>query len=203
MNLDTIPSDWACWFTGLCDGEASFTHDPRFERSSISPRISIQMQRDDEMLREVHKVLGVGTFCATPIRNKRKEGTPFEPRGIWCAASAADCLAMCRFFERYPLRSKKRAEFEVWKRLVHAYSTRKRSFSQLLTIALELSRLRANGQNRKFIKDAEAHLARFPAVAHQPSVIELTLSGQRIPTLDELRELIGPCITVLPNEGNS
>ena len=59
MNLDAIPSDWAYWFTGLCDGEASFTHSTYFTRSSVSARVSICMQQDDDMLLDVRKILGV------------------------------------------------------------------------------------------------------------------------------------------------
>lgn len=206
MKLDAIPSDWANWFAGLCDGEASLTHSTYFNRSHVSPRISICMQRDDDMLRDVQRVLGVGTFCATPIRNKRKEGTVFKPRGIWCAASAADCRAMCRFFERYPLRSKKRAEFEVWQRLVRAYSAGSRSFSQLLTIALDLSRLRDTSQNSNFIKKAEGYLTRFPATSSKVTALLESISGQRAPTIEELEEELKelkPRLTILPNDGNA
>ncbi len=199
INLDSISPEWANWFTGLCDGEASFTHSTHFARSQISPRVSICMQQDDEMLRDIQRVLGVGTFCATAISNKRKEGTPFAPRGIWCAASAADCQAMCRFFERYPLRSKKRTEFEIWKRLVRAYSATNRNFSQLLTIALELSRLRDTSQNSNFIKKAEQHLAHFPAAPYQAANVEFPIFQQRIPTSDELRQRLQSCPTIVSN----
>lgn len=111
-----VRDDFGYYFTGLFDGEGCFDiyHRTRDIGSSIVPefRLGIQIQlRDDdaEVLRYVHQNLG-GTF-----RLAKRSVAHWRLESVKELAEVVVPL-----FAKYPLKSKKRSEYQIWSRLVIA-----------------------------------------------------------------------------------
>lgn len=118
--MKVITVEFGSWFAGFTDGEGSFQIIKRNRRSPCANyecRFSIQLRDDDRpILDEIRNTLGFGT-----TRDK-----PFYP-GATCNArplaefyvcAVKDCAKLAMMFETYPLRAKKRHDFEVWKQAV-------------------------------------------------------------------------------------
>jgi hypothetical protein len=159
--INKIPKDWAYWFTGLCDGEASFTSAAQWSKAHIHPRFAIIMQQDDKLLREVEAMFGFGSLCANQPSCLRKGGGHFGPRLAWSVDKRSDLLFMCQFFSAYPLRSKKQAEFKLWRRFVIAYCGKTTGFRQLVELAMKVSSL--NERRSPFVARGQRYLSDLDA----------------------------------------
>ena len=161
MSMRRIPKDWAYWFTGLCDGEASFTSTTQWSKKHVHPRFAVCMQQDDKLLREVRVVFGFGSLCFNRPSYTRKDGGRFGPRATWSVDRRSDLQFMCEFFATYRLRSKKQAEFELWRSFVGAYCDKTASFRQLLELAMKVSSL--NQRQSRFVARAQTYLSQQAA----------------------------------------
>ena len=154
-KITDIPLAWGHWFTGLCDGEASFNAHPDWQRHTcVVPYVAICMQQDDPLLHSIRAQLGVGTVSPRRAQNGRHAGSS------WVVNAAAELAYMCDFFDAFPMRSKKQSEFQHSRVLVTDYQTRERPFPVVLSHALSLSELfeRRKGQAKPFQRRARAYL---------------------------------------------
>ena len=159
-KITDIPIDWAHWFTGVCDGEATFNARPDWRRhSGVTPRFAICMQQDESLLEEIRRHLGIGSISPRPERDGRHAGH------TWSVDSARDLAYICDFFDAFPLRSKKQAEFQHWRVLVANLQHRTLTFSEALSHALALSELndRRKGQAQGFRARAAEFLSNSTA----------------------------------------
>jgi hypothetical protein len=181
VAIRRIPKDWAYWFTGLCDGEATFTSAAQWSRGHIHPRFAIIMQQDDKLLRKVESMFGFGSLCANQPSCVRKDGGHFGPRLAWSVDKRSDLQFLCEFFTKYPLRSKKQAEFELWRRFVAAYCSKTASFRQLIELAMKVSSL--NERRSPFVVRAQRYLSELAAsrrVREKPLVVDPFTLGAEI-----------------------
>lgn len=119
------------WFAGFTDGEGCFSlnihrHQVRQEGvrvgwkvSGVQPWFQIGLREDDEgILRELADEFG-GTVTYHP----RPKGDTSKRRGryCWIASSKESLRALVDYFDRFPLRAKKRADYVVWREAVLIY----------------------------------------------------------------------------------
>src|SRR4051812_22193296 len=113
-----MTDDFGHWFAGLADGEGCFEvkrHGP-----SYICRFTINLRIDDmSTLEDIQKQIGVGTLYIS----KRTLG---EDLVRWEVSKKGEVERLMDVFEKYPLRSKKRRDFDVWKQAVVAWMGMKR-----------------------------------------------------------------------------
>lgn len=106
------------WLAGFTDGEAAFVI-ARVSSRNGNPnlrtwpncRYEISLRGDDgAILRTIRDTLGYGSlYVHTPASRADK-----SPAVRYSVHRVEDCLKVVELFTRYPLRAKKRAQFEVW-----------------------------------------------------------------------------------------
>ena len=102
------------WFTGYFDGEGCLTVFYRERGKYAERRVGVQIScRDDDagVLALIHRELG-GVMWNTEARGSTR------PTCNWRIESAADLAqVIIPMFDTYPLRSKKRHEYALWRQL--------------------------------------------------------------------------------------
>lgn len=103
------------WLAGFVDGEGCFTIG-RNGRGGRWCSLRIALRADDEpILRTIHEQTGLGNvWIQEPPSHKL-------PTACWSVTDKAGCAALVEMFERYPLRAKKRRDFETWARAVSVW----------------------------------------------------------------------------------
>ncbi len=125
FDLDLLPSPDLCyWLSGLADGEASFiaslkqrppTQNCKNDFLELATEFRIGLRDDDDaILEKIHQVLKVGTIVRTGARPRSK------PFATYIVYRMLDCLyVIVPLFMKYPLRTKKKQDFDIWSRCVH------------------------------------------------------------------------------------
>lgn len=120
--LDDLGPGFCCWLAGLVDGEGCFQvkHQENSGRRRLYRRWQIELTislRDDDrpMLEMIRKELGRGSSYPH-ARATNPQHPNSKPRHMLRFDNALDTRFIVALFERYPLRSKKRREFELWAR---------------------------------------------------------------------------------------
>ncbi len=113
----------SAWFAGFADGEAHLGITPR-NRSSrgggYGPVFAIGLRADDlALLEALHGEFG-GSICVHQSPSGENVGQ--KPQVRWNVSSKASLLALVRYFDEFPLRSKKAREYALWRRGVCAYA---------------------------------------------------------------------------------
>lgn len=115
------------WLAGLVDGEGCFFVAKVGTRKGKTPGVSVMvwpncrfqiaLRADDaEVLKTIRDTLGIGNL----YYKRPQAGRPSEQASIqYVVHRIDDCLRIVELFTRYPLRAKKRAQFEVWAQAVH------------------------------------------------------------------------------------
>jgi hypothetical protein len=120
-----IPANFGWWLSGLIDGEGCFriskgrSHG-RFPQFHC--RFSLK-QRDDDtsLLAEIVERTGIGG-----VRYDTSRPGNSKPCAIWVVESKADTAALVALLDRYPLRSRKRRDYAVWREAVAHRAQEKR-----------------------------------------------------------------------------
>ena len=138
------------WMAGLIDGEGCFTI-RKGTRVNCYCEFALGLRLDDRaVLDELVAATGLGK-----VRHHRKTvGTDFAE---WRVVSKPDCSALSHLLEEFPLRAKKRLDYEVWKRAVDVWMTIKPSFGSsnlaawntMSALALELKSVRMYGTDNR------------------------------------------------------
>jgi len=82
----------------------------------LHPRFALLLRADDRpVLEEIVERTGLG-HVAGPYATSRG-----RPAVRWLVSSKADSAALCRLLDAHPLRSRKRHDYEVWRRAVAAW----------------------------------------------------------------------------------
>ncbi len=103
------------------------------------PGFSLALRCDDEpIVRQLHETIGVGTVHSY-------KGQSGHRVVRWHVQAQKDCQVLVAFFSKYPLRAKKKNDFEVWCRAVHVASrlragraNNEDTYAQLSTLRDEL-----------------------------------------------------------------
>ena len=111
--------EWCSWFAGLVDGEGCFLIHSVHGRWCAA-KLVINMRADDRpMLEEIRKELGFGSLTFRP----RSHGNG-KPTLVYQVSKASELLALVHLFDRSPLRSRKRKDYEVWRTFVLLHQSR-------------------------------------------------------------------------------
>jgi hypothetical protein len=113
------------WLSGFADGEGCFAIRSRScgdGTVSYSPLFAIWLRADDApVLRELHARFG-GSFSFRGKQSANYGGRQGgKPQFGWQVTSRAGLLALVGYFDRFPLRSKKAADYALWREAVRIY----------------------------------------------------------------------------------
>lgn len=118
--MKEIDDLWGSWFAGFADGEGCFTIGKRNDKNPCACyrcRFIINLRDDDRaILEEIRDTLEMGVRYDKPASTYG--GRNGQPSTVFQLQSINDCAELVKLFERYPLRAKKRHDFEIWKQAV-------------------------------------------------------------------------------------
>jgi hypothetical protein len=98
---------------GFVDAEGCFQIRPNNRGRTWSCRMSVALRLDDaDVLTDLCRVVGLGR-----ISMKSAQGTS-QPQACWNVASKRECAELTRILRTFPLRARKRHDFEIWARAV-------------------------------------------------------------------------------------
>lgn len=142
--LNDMPADIAWYIVGFTDGEGSFNVSFKREASyGIGWKVALSFnisQREEKVLRFIQEQLRCGTI------RFRKDGVGYlEVRSL-----AAIQLVVIPFYDRYQLKSKKKADFEIFKSIVSLVSAKRHLTYSGMEELLRLREPMNNGGKRKF-----------------------------------------------------
>jgi LAGLIDADG endonuclease len=127
------------WLAGLTDGEGCFSlhtsrrrnkrhPERRFRNVSFSFKIALRSD-DVSTLIEIHRILGVGHVSKWEMKrgtvHVAANGKPYRghPLKAFVVHSRADIASVISFFRRFPLRSKKAKDFDVWAKAFERFNS--------------------------------------------------------------------------------
>lgn len=118
-NLPDKPSvnpGFAHWFAGFVDGEGCFSF-VTDTTGTTAPRFCISLRADDKPTLEfITNSLGFGN-----IYHKNGWGNSKPQVSLHITSSA--CWRLVELFDQFPLQSKKKRDFAIWRQAVDAYIT--------------------------------------------------------------------------------
>lgn len=104
------------YMAGFLDGEASFVI--ARVNSGFTCRMQVKLRDDDAaILFALRDRTGLGLVRPEKVYQRSDRGSMrnTHPQMTWIVGNKADCAMLVRLLERYPLRAKKRQDFEVWR----------------------------------------------------------------------------------------
>lgn len=123
MLRKEVPPDFGNWLAGFIDGEGCF-HIHKVRRGAYySCRFTLKVRDDDiKVMKDVVRITGIGY-----LRLDRARPVGANPCVIWTIISKKECRALVRLLKQYPLRAKKKRDFDIWKEAVDYWSSMKRA----------------------------------------------------------------------------
>lgn len=113
-EVPPIDPAFAHWFAGFVDGEGCFSVHKKSVNNceTYDCQFSISLRADDlPILEEIKRQLGgIGSLASAHRKAKGME----KPQSRYCISSKADCQRLRAVFQVFPLRAKKRRDFEIW-----------------------------------------------------------------------------------------
>ena len=111
------------WLAGFCDGEScmqiSKCGGTKLRRGLWQPSFRITLRDDDgDLLHAIRAHTGVGSVFVQPVPPKGSRHA--NPQLAWKVSGRA-CETIVEIFDAFPLRSKKRFEFPIWREAVNLY----------------------------------------------------------------------------------
>lgn len=146
--LDSIDPGFGYWLSGFVDGEGCFSIHHQKRTDSCMAALTIALRDDDAaILYEIRDALGLGLI----YHNKPRQVGPSKPQVRWDVHRKADVLQLVALFDRYPLRAKKKRDYEIWRRAVlewqtivhYAKTNRRDQHAQMKALRRELMAVRS------------------------------------------------------------
>lgn len=110
---------FAYWLAGLIDGEGHFAIKAH-ARGTHAPAFALKMRADEEgTLQLIRRTLGIGK-----VEREPREETNDLVR--WVVQDKAGCQRLVDILDKYPLRAKKRLDYDIWREAVCEWSQRPR-----------------------------------------------------------------------------
>jgi hypothetical protein len=102
---------------GFLDAEGCFQIRPNNRGRTWNCHMTVAVRDDDaDLLTDLCRVTGLGRVAA-----KRAQGTA-RPQACWTVASKRECAELARILRAFPLRARKRHDFEIWARAVDRWA---------------------------------------------------------------------------------
>jgi hypothetical protein len=102
---------------GLIDGEGSFVIVPNNCGTTWRCYMALALRLDDvEVLRDLCRSTGLGR---TSLKRAQRGS---RPQALWNITSKRECMELTRLLRRFPLRARKRRDFEVWSEAVERWA---------------------------------------------------------------------------------
>lgn len=103
-------NDFGYWFSGVADGEGYFGIWLQKGRQTPTFEFSIGLRNDDrETLEHIKEGLGFGHLVDGKAYGNK------NPSSYYRVRKKEDCLKLIKVLDRYPLQSKKKRDFDIWK----------------------------------------------------------------------------------------
>jgi hypothetical protein len=121
MIVENNKANFCVWFSGFVDGEGYFqiarVKSKRAKGGYLYlPMMGVGLRKDDyPTLYNVKKTLGLGCLCHGKRQGKFKNE---HPSIRWVVSGVKQCLKLIDLFDAYPLRTKKKKDYVVWKNFV-------------------------------------------------------------------------------------
>lgn len=113
--------DFGNWLDGFIDGEGCFVIREVNKNGMVYCGFSIELRLDDaEILREIHRRLGIGHL---KMRHRTGKKGNDRPQIGWVIQDGKGCLVLAKILEAHPLRAKKRRDFAIWRLALHEQLT--------------------------------------------------------------------------------
>jgi hypothetical protein len=113
-----VSPEFGNWVAGFADGEGCFwVNNHKRDQHFCGFRIKLRVD-DEAILEEIRDALGIGTMCYPTFRPVGNS----NPAVCWQVQSRPECLDLVNFFDKYPLRTKKREVYLIWREAVLAWS---------------------------------------------------------------------------------
>lgn len=120
-EIPPIDPGFAHWLAGFIDGEGCFhVHKKRVnDCDTYDCQFSINLRADDaDIIAEIQSRLGgIGTIASRKVRS---EGNG-KPQVRYCVSSKSDCMKLHAILSAFPLRAKKKRDFEIWSQALDAW----------------------------------------------------------------------------------
>ncbi len=111
---------FAYWLAGFIDGEGCFRVQ-RHERGTYTCTFSINVRRDERAtLEAIKRFLGVGTI------SEHDGSGNANPLCRYAIQDKSGCIRLVQMLDKYPLRAKKRIDYDAWAEAVSEWSSMKR-----------------------------------------------------------------------------
>ncbi len=118
VEMPKIDADFANYMAGFIDGEGCFSVHKKNVNGyeTFDCQFSITLREDDKdiLLEMQRRMNGIGSFA---IRNT----VPGNPQARYCISSKRDCMTLRTILDFFPLRAKKRRDFEIWAHALDAW----------------------------------------------------------------------------------
>jgi hypothetical protein len=102
---------------GFLDAEGCFMIQPNNGGRSWTCQVSVNVRLDDgDVLSDIARSTGLGRLSAVAGRRGSR------PQSRWQVNSKRECAELTRLLRRFPLRARKRRDFEIWSRAVDWWS---------------------------------------------------------------------------------
>jgi hypothetical protein len=102
---------------GFLDAEACFQIGPNNRGRTWSCHMTVAVRDDDaQVLIDLCRVTGLGRVAAKPAQGASC------PQARWTIASKRECAELARILRAFPLRARKRRDFEIWARAVDRWA---------------------------------------------------------------------------------
>src|SRR4051812_30946628 len=103
---------------GFLDAEGCFQIRPNNRERTWNCDMTVAVRDDDaQLLTDLCRVTGLGRVAAKPA-----QGTSC-PQTRWTIASKRECAELARILRAFPLRARKRRDFEIWARAVDRWAS--------------------------------------------------------------------------------
>ena len=116
--------DFYNWFAGFVDGEGHFgIYRQRGRKTTFTSHTKFQFRiklRDDDVaiLEEIKNRLGFGNVYKVAINECRAALKNSKPQAAFQTCSIRDSIKLVKILDEHGMRSKKRRDYEIWRRAV-------------------------------------------------------------------------------------
>lgn len=120
-----IDDSWHSWFSGFVDGEGCFTvsnYGSWDQGQTVLPLFIIVCRADDvDVLTAMKKVFGGRIYYRKVGKNQLKRAPGTKPSCSWTVNTKKGLRLLVKQFDKYPLRSKKKRDYKLWREAVIEY----------------------------------------------------------------------------------